>query len=221
MAIPKELRGDVLIIDTETAVLGDHACEIGFSHFKDCQLHREWGTLLKPPVPIEPAASEVHKIYDTDVENSPTFADIAWFLYNYMNCMDIHVAYNYGYDRGVLENEFARLGIRFPIKPMVDPFIFYKQWHKYNKGKTLTKAAETYGIPFVGAHRAVNDATVTGKLLFKMAATKNTFPRNLTILLQKQRLWVEEQFIDLCKYFATQGRDKPDEPVYYYYECAI
>jgi len=221
MAIPKELKGDVLVFDTETAVLGDHICEVGFSHFKDCKLHREWGTLVRPLVPIEPDASNVHKIYDTDVENSPTFAEIAWFLYNYFNSVDVHVAYNYEYDRRVFENEFTRIGMTFPIKPMVDPFILYKLWHKYAKGKTLIKAAEMYGIPFVGAHRAVNDSTVTGKLLFKMAATKTAFPKNLKILLQKQRVWVEEQFIDLRDYFVSKGRDEPDEPVYKFYEHTL
>jgi len=218
MAVPKELLGDTLMFDTETAVLGDHVCEIGLSHFKNGKLHREWGSLVKPIIPIGADVSAIHKIYDSDVENSPTFADIAWFIYNYLNSVDIHIAYNYEYDRKVLEAEFNRLGMLFPIKPMVDPFIFYKQYHKFSKGKTLVKAAEAYGIKYVGAHRAVNDATVTGKVIFKMAAIRPAFPKNLKILIKKQREWIEAQFIDLSKYFASIGKDAPNEPNYTFYD---
>ncbi|KKM04806.1 hypothetical protein LCGC14_1760530 [marine sediment metagenome] len=218
MGIPKELLFDVLALDTETAVLGDHACEIGFSLFRKGELVYEWGTLIKPVVPIEPEASVVNHIYDRDVENSPLFKDIAWHIYNILNSADIHLAYNYEYDRCVLENEFKRVGIKFPLKPMVDPFIFYKQYHKYSKGKTLIKAAGMYGIEYIGAHRAVNDATIAARVMFKMAATKSKFPKDLAALIKNQRLWVELQFKDLRDYFITQGRPEPDEPNYSYFE---
>jgi DNA polymerase-3 subunit epsilon len=218
MSIPKEFQGDVLSFDTETAVLGDHICEIGFSLFRNGELQYEWGTLIKPIVAFDPESCKVHNIYDKDVVDSPTFKDIAWHIYNILNSADIHLAYNYGYDRGVLENEYKRLQMQLPVKPMVDPFIFFKQYHKYNKGKTLIKAAEKYGIEYVGAHRAVNDATIAGKVLFKMAATKNNFPKNLPILIKKQRQWVEYQYKDLCNYFAKVGKPEPDKPNYSYFE---
>ena len=75
--IPKDLLGDVLSFDTETAVLGDHVCEIGISHFKNGELIREWGSFVKPIVPIEKGASDVHNIYDEDIEDAPPFADLA------------------------------------------------------------------------------------------------------------------------------------------------
>lgn len=216
--IPKELNGDVISFDTETAVLGDHVCEVGFSLFRNAELVREWGTLIKPIVPFDPKSSEINKIYESDVSDSPTFKDISWHVYNILNSTDIHIAYNYGYDRGVLENEFTRLGMKFPLKPMVDPFIFFKQYHKFNKGKTLIHATEALGIKYVGAHRAVNDATVTGKVLFKMAATKADFPKDLNTTIKKQREWIEFQYKDLAAYFSKSGRPKPDEPNYRFYE---
>lgn len=222
--IPKDLKKRVLVFDTETAQLGDHVCEIGFSLFEDGQMKREWGTFVKPQVPIDPGSMAVHHITEQDVENAPTFADIGWYVYDQLNMADIHVAYNYEYDRLVLEREFARVGITFPLKPMIDPFILFKQWHKYNKGKTLIKAAEVYGIPYVGAHRAMNDSTVTGKVLFKMAATKTGFPKDIRKFVAKQRQWVEAQFIDFYNYKASQGAqgdELPTQPNYSYYEIQI
>ncbi|MCK5602819.1 3'-5' exonuclease [Candidatus Pacearchaeota archaeon] len=216
--IPNYLKGYVLVFDTETAYLGDHVCEVGFSIFKDTNLVHEWNTLVKPLVPIDPEATKVHKINDSDVEDAPTFAEIVGWVTGNLTAADVHVAYNYEYDRGVFENEFKRLGMKFPIKPMIDPFILFKQWHKYNKGKTLIKAAEKYGIQYVGAHRASSDATVTGKVLFKMAAIKTTFPKTIKSFLTKQRKWVEEQYIDLNNYFKSQGKGEIDKPVYEYFE---
>jgi DNA polymerase III epsilon subunit-like protein len=216
--IPQYLKGYLAIFDTETAVLGDHVCEIGFSIFKGAKLVHEWNTFVKPLVPIDPEASAVHKIVDGDVADSPTFAEVAGWVLGNLASADVHVAYNYEYDRKVLENEFGRIGLKFPLRPMVDPFILFKQWHKFNKGKTLIKAAEKYGIPYVGAHRAVNDATVTGKILMKMAATKTTFPKTIQNLLEKQRKWVEEQYIDLNNYMISQGRGEIDKPNYEYFE---
>src|SRR5690606_38498262 len=124
---------------------------------------------------------------------------------------DVLVAYNYQYDRAVFENEFSRLNIKFPKKPMIDAFILFKQYNKFNKGKKLINAAEAYGIPLLGAHRAVNDATATGKLLFKMAATKTNFPKTLNSFIKKQREWVEAQHKDINKYLASKGIKVHDE----------
>ena len=218
MTIPKFLLGDILAIDTETGVLGDHVVEFGMSLFRNAELVYEWGTYVKPMIPIDPACSEIHHIYDRDVEDYPTFCDIAPIILNYLKSADILMAYNYDYDRGVLGQEFARLGIEWPHKPAIDPFIWYKLWHKYSKGKTLVKAAETYGVKYVGAHKAYVDATVTGRVLLKMAATKSAFPKSLADCLKKQRHLIEEQFIDLNAYFISIGKPPIQPPRYEFYE---
>lgn len=216
--IPEYLQGDILSFDTETAVLGDKVCEIGFSLFRKTELVYEWSTFVNPGIPIDPEASKVHKIVDGDVENSPTFSEIVWVVYNTLNAADVLVAYNYDYDRSVLGKEFDRLGIKWPIKPVIDPFIFYKLWNKYSKGKKLINATEKYGIPYVGAHRAVNDATVTARLLFKMAAVRTDFPKDIKTLLKRQRVLIQEQFDDLQAYFTKMGKGTIDPPDYKFYD---
>jgi DNA polymerase III epsilon subunit-like protein len=218
MSIPSYLLGDVLAFDTETALLGDKVCEIGFSLFRNAQLLNSWGTFVNPGIPIDPGATKVHNIYDKDVENAPTFQDLAWCIYNNLNSADVYVAYNFEYDRDVLGKEFARLGMKWPVKPMVDPFILFKQKHKFHKGKKLVNAAEKYGIKYVGAHRANNDAMATGQLLLKMAATNTSFPRSMSDILKKQRAWVEEQYIDLNNYFISKGKQPIDKPNYTFFE---
>lgn len=219
--IPNFLKGTVLVFDTETAILGDHIVEIGFSLFQNTVHIQEWGTFIKSPIPIDPEASAVHKITDADIEDAPTFADIAWWIWNTLNIYDIHCAYNYDYDRGVLINEFRRVGLEFPLKPMADPFILFKKWHKYNKGKKLVNAAQKYGIPLIGAHRAMNDSTACGNILFKMAATRSTFPKTLDKFIKLQRQWIEEQFLDFTAYRKSKGQELPDQPKFEYYEVTV
>lgn len=219
--IPNYLKGTILVFDTETAVLGDHIVEIGFSLFKDAKPIQEWGTFIKPSVPIDPEASAVHKITDADVEDFPVFAEVAWWIWNILNIYDVHCAYNYDYDRGVLVKEFKRLGMEFPLKPMIDPMILFKKWNKYNRGKKLTDAAEKYGIPLIGAHRAMNDSTACGNLLIKMAATRTTFPKTLQKFIELQRQWIEEQFLDYAAYRKSKGQEPPTPPVFAHYEVAV
>ena len=129
MATPDYLKNAVLAFDTETAVLGDHVCEIGFSLFKDGACIKEWGTFVKPIVQIDPEAQKVHNITAMDLQDSPTFKDIAWWVYNTLAMGTIHIAYNYDYDRSVLGKEFARVGMKFPVRPMIDPLIYFKKWN--------------------------------------------------------------------------------------------
>lgn len=217
--IPEFLKnGSVLVFDTETAQMHDHVCEIGFSLFRDADLVLESGTLVKPLIEIEPGAEAVHKISNQDVEDQPTFEQIAPWCYNILNSADFHCAYNYEYDRGVFEKEFARYGFNFPLKPMVDPMIFFKKWNKFNKGKKLTDAAQRYGIEHIGAHRATNDSTATGRVLFKMAAVRTDFPKTASKLISIQRKLVEEQFEDFNSYCKKVGRELPSRPNYSYFE---
>jgi len=216
--IPDILRKDVICIDTETAVLGDHVCEVGISLFKNAELVHEWSTLVKPIVPLDPKSSEIHKIYEKDLVDAPSFSDIAFVVYNYLLSADVVVAYNYEYDRIVLGNEFQRVGWSWPAKPMIDPMVLFKQYHKFNKGKTLIKAAEKYGVKYIGAHRACNDATVTGKILFKMAATRPDFPKNIQDMIRKQRQWLEAQHLDFSSYLIGKGKEPPNPPQYQLFE---
>lgn len=221
MTIPNYLKGTVVVFDTETAQMHDHICEIGFSIFKNAELAYEVGTLVKPIIPITPESEAVHKISNLDVDDQPSFQQVAMWCYNILNIADFHCAYNYEYDRNVLEKEFNRYGIKFPLKPMIDPMVFFRKWFKYNKGKKLIDAAQRYGIEYIGAHRATNDATVTGRILFKMAATRTDFPKTAQKLITIQRKLLQTQHEDLSNYFKKIGKDLPDTPRYDYFEVPL
>ena len=71
---------------------------------------------LNPEMPIPPGASAVHGIYDADVADCPTFADIAEKLYNYLEGCDL-AGYNLStFDIPMLETEFKRAGYEFKLE---------------------------------------------------------------------------------------------------------
>ena len=220
--IPIELQtGFTLCFDTETAQLGDHVVEIGMSVYNGQNLISEWGTFVRPVVPIDPGAAAVHHITENQVKDAPCFAQVATKIRDMLSFATTIVAYNYDYDREVLGKEFARCGLTWPDKPMVDPFVLYKKFFKFNKGKKLINAAENFGFRYVGAHRAVNDATMTGKVLLRMAAIKPDFPKTMKELMTKQRMWVEAQFTEYYNYCQRSGKKLPTPPQFKYYDPVL
>jgi len=211
--LPAELQtGFMVCFDTETAVLGDHVVEIGISVYSGQTLCSEWGTLVKPLVPIDPGAAAVHHITEHDLRDAPYFSQIAQQVHDLLSFATVIVAYNYEYDRKVLGYEFERCGLKWPDKPMIDPLVLFKHFYRYNKGKKLVHAAEMFGFKYMGAHRAVNDATMVGKVLLRMAATKPDFPKTIGELMIKQKTWLESQFNEYSTYCQRSGKRLPDPP---------
>ena len=77
------------------------------------------------------------------------------------------VAYNAAYDLTLLEREAARYGIA-PLPgpgPVIDPLVIDKAVDRYRRGKrTLTAAAEHYGVALPNAHDAGADAVAAGRV---------------------------------------------------------
>ena len=58
--------------------------------------------LVRPRIPIPFAASQVHGIYDRDVENAPYIEEIMDQILRYLNTTDIVVGHNIEFDEEVI-----------------------------------------------------------------------------------------------------------------------
>ncbi|MBF2068024.1 MAG: 3'-5' exonuclease [Calothrix sp. C42_A2020_038] len=120
--------------------------------------------LLNPTVPIPQAASNVHKIYDQDVKQAPTFVDIAANLAQYINDSDFAGFNSNKFDIPLLMAEFSRAGIDFNLegRKFIDVLtIFHKM-----EPRTLKAAYKLYcGKELIGAHDAENDIFATYEVL--------------------------------------------------------
>ena len=105
--------------------------------------------------------------------------------------------YNAPYDLTLLNREAIRHGIE-PLSepfPIIDPLVIDKFVDKYRKGKrTLTAAAEHYGVDLTDAHDAGADAVAAGRVAQALAAQ---YPAQLSLdpgdLHTKQASWFAEQ----------------------------
>lgn len=210
-------------IDTETTGINpqiDRICEIGFSIWYKGEQVNHWGTLLNPCMPINIEASEVHGIYDNDVSNQPMFVDVVDKIM-FLLSMGVHVMYNAPFDIGMISAELQRCGIKYPSIPVIDPMVWFTKFEKYNKGKNLVAAAKRYGFSHIGAHRAFEDAFMSMKILYHMYKTKPSIPKDLKVLLKKQRQLAESHFNELNNYRRKRGLDLWDPPKFELYELGM
>ncbi|BDA66190.1 DNA polymerase III subunit epsilon [Calothrix sp. PCC 7716] len=120
--------------------------------------------LLNPTISIPEGASKIHNIYDENVKEAPTFAQIAVKLAEYIEDGDFAGFNSNKFDIPLLIIEFSRVGIELNIedKKFIDVMtIFHKM-----EPRTLKAAYKLYcGKELVGAHDAENDIVATYEIL--------------------------------------------------------
>jgi len=116
--------------------------------------------IINPTIPIPNSSSEIHGIYDEDVKDKPTFAEIADSLASYINDSDLAGYNSNRFDIPVLIAEFSRVDIDFKLegRRIIDvQTIFHKM-----EPRTLRAAYRYYcGEKLIGAHDAENDIRAT------------------------------------------------------------
>jgi len=208
MAKPDYLNKRIVVFDTETTGLTstDEICEFGFSIFENGELVTEYGEFVKPTIPIPASATAIHNISNQDVADSKPFEHYAATIVSILQYADYIAAYNYEFDRRILGRQLEAAGYKFPSKPVIDVLVLYRKFYKMSKGKKLINAADKFGFEYLGAHRAIHDATMTGKVLIRMAEINPKFPKTIKSLCENQYEWLRDQFEDLANWKKRQGQ---------------
>ena len=192
------------VLDVETTGLDpeDHrVTEVGIIHFEQGEIVDEYGQLVNPQRPIPEESTKITGISEDDVADKPTFDEIADEVHSRIQDVGI-VAYNLSFDRKFLTMELQRAGLNWPDDaPELDPLIFARQFFKERRRKDLGTVCEILGIELEDAHRATNDARVTGQVLYAFA---DRLPEGLDELLTLQAQW---QQIQAQKMADWRGRD--------------
>lgn len=192
------------VIDFETTGLefeNDRIIEAGVVLFENGEFVEAKNWLINPGMPIPREASDVHGIMDSDVANSPAFAD-AWQEIAVALRGAIPVAYNATFDQRFLQAEAKRAGrskdaahtpaLRSDLV-WIDPLVWVREIHKSEKSKKLVDVAARLGISLENAHRAADDATATGKVLLALASD---MPRTYGELIRLQGQYAARQDVD-------------------------
>lgn len=126
-------------------------------------LVKDFGTLIKPPIPIPGFLEKQIGITNQMVANAPTFIQVYKQIMNVFFKSHTVVAHNLTFDEGVIIEELRRIGKEhhFPYPPI--KFCTVEQ-SMHIKGHRL-KNDELYkiatGKKLIGAHRAKNDVLAT------------------------------------------------------------
>ncbi|MBD2293409.1 3'-5' exonuclease [Anabaena sphaerica FACHB-251] len=120
--------------------------------------------IINPTIPIPPTVSVVHGIYDDDVKDAPTFAEVALDYLNFLDDSDLGGFNSNKFDIPLLVEEFLRVGICFklPGRNLVDVQTIFHTMERRN----LRAAYKFYcGQDLVGAHDAAVDIRATYEVL--------------------------------------------------------
>lgn len=152
--------------DTRTA----HIVSIAAVRIVDGRATAFKSWLVKPPIPIPEAASEVHGIRDADVADAPPFEKVAAEIVDFLSegvDEEGHIVLGgfnvVRFDVPVLAAEMHRAGIAFPPDDvrLVDPMVVY---HNHNP-RNLAAAVRRYlGREHVEAHDAMADAVAAAEV---------------------------------------------------------
>lgn len=174
------ISSPVVVMDFETTGLspdkGDRVVEVGLVRLDErLAVEREWSTLVNPE--REMGASSTHGIRGVDVENAPTFAEIAGDLGEF--CADaVIAAHNASFDIQFLFSEFSHVGLasRLPSEASLAVIDTLEVSHDLVPGVRdykLATVCDACGIAGWTHHGALGDAKATAELIAHLARRSN------------------------------------------------
>jgi len=161
------LKNPLVVFDLETTgtqISQDRIVEIAMVKAMPDGTVEEKCRKINPTIPIPNETSLIHGIYDEDVKDEPTFAQIAKSLAQYLEGCDLAGFNVIGFDVPMLVEEFLRANVDFDIdnRKIVDA---QKLFHMMEK-RNLTAAYKFYcDKDLVNAHSALADTQATYEVL--------------------------------------------------------
>lgn len=207
---------DIVVIDTESTGPNPETArivEIAAVRFRAGEVIDWFGALVNPGCPIPPDATAVHGITDEMVaECSPLEAHAHSLIRVALDA--VPCAYNAPYDRTLLHRTIT--GNDCPaIDPTVDlwidPLVIIRKVDRYARRSGRHKLANTcrrWNVDLEQQHRALGDATATGKLLFRLLDRGAVKPCSLGRFLDYLRQQREAQDAESATFRARNDAQR-------------
>lgn len=128
--------------------------------------------LVRPRISIPFSASQVHGLYDKDVENAPYIENVVDSFLKYLNTSDVVVWHNVEFDEEIIRNELARLWRKWDYQPIkslctmrssTDYCKLQWRWFSFKPPKLNELYKHLFGERFEWAHNAMVDVESTAK----------------------------------------------------------
>jgi DNA polymerase-3 subunit epsilon len=162
-----KLTRPLVILDTETTGLDpaiDRIVEFAALTLNPDGTRKKYWTYFNPGVPIPAEATAIHGIGDTDVAESPRFAEKAQIIHKALSGKDIGGYNIWAFDLPLLDEEFRRCGLKLDLTGVrvLDSCVI----HKKKQPRTLAAALLNYcGRRHEGAHSAIKDSEAAADVL--------------------------------------------------------
>lgn len=158
-----QLIRPLAVFDLETTginITADRIVEIAIIKLMPDGSEQSYHRRVNPTIPIPIEISEIHGIYDADVANEPTFAEIAQEVVDFIGDADLGGYNSNKFDIPVLAEELMRTEVDFDIS--VKHFVDVQNiFHKMEQ-RTLAAAYQFYcGKNLDNAHSALYDTRAT------------------------------------------------------------
>lgn len=200
------LTRPIAFIDLETtglSTLSDRIIEIGILRITPDGHKRQFCTKINPERGISAGPSNVHGIKSEDVQNKPTFKDIAPRVLELLTECDLAGFNVTKFDLPLLKEEFRRAGIGFSLENR--RVIDVKNIYHIKEPRDLTAAYKFYcGADHANAHSAFEDARVSWKILEAQLATYPDLPNTPDGLAN---FCAQGKYVDSGKWFERRGSE--------------
>lgn len=173
------LKNPAVVFDLETtgvSLVHDRIIEISILKVHPDGLEETKTRRINPGRPIPPESTAVHGITDEDVQDCPTFDQVAKSLYQWIEGCDIIGFNSIRFDVPMLVEELLRAGVQVDLsrRKLIDVQTIYHKMERRN----LEAAYRFYcGKTLVGAHSAEADTRATYEVLM---AQLDRYPEELT-----------------------------------------
>ncbi len=158
------------VLDTETTGVnlddGHEIIEIGMVHYSEGEISDSFETLLRPASPQTAEALAVHKIAPESLKDSPSFADMADRIIDFIG-ETVIVAHNRNFDMTFIDTSLRRIGRPALGNWSIDTLLLsHELWPNFSC-HCLRCLGPGLKLGESGTHRALDDVFATTALLKK------------------------------------------------------
>ncbi len=158
---------EFLVVDTETNGLAGDDCElteVGAVLVGGGELHDRWASLVRTIAPLRRGIQRFTGITQAMVDGAPPLEAVLPPLARRMQGR-VMVAHNAPFDRRVLRQAFARIGLDWPDPPVLCTAALARTMLPLQRERGLGALADALGIEVEVAHRALADAETCARVL--------------------------------------------------------
>lgn len=205
-----QLKRPLVVFDLETTgvdVSTARIVEVAMLRVEPNGEERKWVCRVNPGIPIPPATSAVHGIFDEDVANAPCFAEVMPKVLEFIEGADLGGYNSSRFDIPLLVEECARNGVELDLSQtaLVDAMAIFSKMEP----RTLVAAYKKFcGKDLEHAHSAMADTEATKEVLFAQVDYYENVPQDIEGLAKLCR---DKDYADLA---GRLGYDNEDEVVF-------